>query len=160
MNNGYSLIIALVTFLIMGSAQADGGTTNVDGDLLLTDLPMVVYIGTNDYPVKKAEAATTAGISMVAYNLDAHRNLENHLTENLPSDMATAMALAEARFDALPQEDVKSIFQAVALTARWDIRKAPAFVFGNGEAVIYGLTDTAEALTVWRKWQQKRRRGR
>ena len=115
----------------------------------------VVYIGTNDYPLENEEAAKKAGITLGAYNLDAPRNLERRLVMALPADRATAETLVRQRFGALPAEEVRAIFKAVVMASQWDIRKAPAFVFGGGEAVIYGLTDVGEALGHWEAWRRE-----
>ena len=38
------------------------------------------------------------------------------------------------------------LFKGVALLVEWDIKKLPAFVFGEGQYVIYGVTDTNTAI--------------
>jgi len=157
----YLQLFLLVAFFGIGSSQAaDDVTLPLEGDpyLDLENLPQVVYIGTNDFPIENAKTATKAGITLGTYNLDAQRNLETHLADNLPvDDMALANTIVQQRFDALPEGAVQSAFEAVSLSARWDIRKAPAFVFGDGEAVIYGVSDVSEALEIWRAWQRGRR---
>ena len=44
---------------------------------------------------------------------------------------------------------MQNAFRGIALAIQWGIRKAPAFVFDNGQAVIYGLTDAEVALKRW-----------
>lgn len=119
---------------------------------------VIVYIGTNDYPLESAETAAESGVKIETYNLDAQRNLENRLMAGLPTKPGTmniedVQRIVGQRFNALSPEEVKSIFEPVSLTQRWDIRKVPAFVFGNGEAVIYGITDVAVALEYWQDWR-------
>lgn len=145
----YSWLFILMVCLVSQVQAAEPATPH-------EALPRIVYIGTNDHPVENAVAATRAGVGLSTYNLDAQRNLENHLAADLPSDMAAAEALVQQRFDALSTEEVRAIFQAVILVAQWDIRQVPAFVFGDGEAVIYGLTDVGEALDHWRAWRHGR----
>ena len=152
-------LFLLMACLGIGSlAQAaDDAASPLAGDPYLENLPQVAYIGTNDFPMENAKAATKAGITLGVYNLDAQRNLETHLADNLPvDDMVLANTIVQQRFDALPEGAVQSAFEAVSLSARWDIRKAPAFVFGDGEAVIYGVSNAGEALEIWREWQRGR----
>ncbi len=145
----------LGTFLLGVSVLATGpiaaGQKEQGGSL-------IVYIGTNDYPLENAEAAAEAGVKIAAYNLDAKRNLENSLMAGLPTKSGTmniedVQRIVEQRFNALSPEEVRSIFEPVSLAQRWDIRKAPAFVFGSGEAVIYGITDAVVALEYWQDWR-------
>lgn len=128
------------------------------GDSTTQTTPLIVYIGTNDYLPENTEAAAEAGVQLGIYNLDAHRNLENRLTEGLPTTpgmmkIEDVQRIVEQRFNALSPEEVKSIFEPVSLAQRWDIRKVPVFVFGAGAAVIYGITDVAVALEYWRYWR-------
>jgi hypothetical protein len=41
---------------------------------------------------------------------------------------------------------VQQAFQGIALTLMWDLKKVPAIVFGDGDQVIYGVTDLNVAL--------------
>ena len=111
--------------------------------------PVVTFIGTNQYPLINAEAAEAFGVSVVSYNLDGHRNLEQRLSQDLPQDLAAAERIANERLAAMDPEALQAAFRGIALALQWDIRKAPAFVFNEGEAVIYGLTDLAVALKRW-----------
>ncbi|MCF6256160.1 MAG: TIGR03757 family integrating conjugative element protein [Gammaproteobacteria bacterium] len=126
---------------------------------------MIVYLGTNDFPLENAEAATRAGITLAAYNLDAQKNLEHHLMEGLPIHLKTMdsigsiQSIVEQRINDLPQEEIMAIFQPVMLVQRWDIRKTPAAVFGKGEAVVYGITDANLILEYWQEWQSTRSAG-
>jgi len=137
----------------MMEEQLDAELSNVQGQ-------QIIYIGTNEYPLKNADVAVSAGISLGTYNLDAQHNLENHLVKGLPTvpgkmNIEDAERIVEQRFNALSQADIMSIFQPVLLVERWDIRKAPAFVFGNGEAVIYGISDAAVAINIWQEWRRE-----
>ncbi len=110
---------------------------------------VVTYIGTNDYQIVNAGVAEAYGVQLAVYNLDAHRDLEKRLSENLPSDLAEAERIANERLKALDGRTVQEAFRGVALAIQWDLRKAPAIVFGNGEQVIYGVTNLEEALKRW-----------
>lgn len=140
--------LALLAVPIVASAGSDA-------DDFLANPPRVVYIGTNDYPVEHAEAFEHAAIPMASLNLDAQRNLEERLGNNLPDDWEAAAAEIDRRFEAMEAE-VDTVFHALMLTAKWDVKKTPAFVFDNGTAVIYGLTDARRALSAWRRWLKQK----
>jgi integrating conjugative element protein (TIGR03757 family) len=111
------------------------------------DAPLVVtYIGTNDHPTVNAGVAKAYSVTLSMYNIDAHRNLEKQLSADLPRNFAEAEKLANERLKAMDGKVVQEAFKGVALTIQWDLKKVPAIVFGDGEQVIYGVTDLDEAL--------------
>jgi integrating conjugative element protein (TIGR03757 family) len=117
--------------------------------------PLVVYLGTNQYPLGNAQRAVRYGVRLVQYNLDGHRNLERRLSADLPPNLEAAERIVNERLAALDGEELQNAFRGIALAIQWDIRKAPAFVFDNGQTVIYGLTDVEVAL---KRWQYDRAR--
>ena len=110
---------------------------------------VVVYLGTNPYPLMNADRAARYGVRLAQYNLDDHRNLERWLSADLPPNLEEAERIVNERLAALDGEALQNAFRGIALAIQWDIRKAPAFVFDNGQAVIYGLTDAEVALKRW-----------
>lgn len=119
------------------------------------DALQVTYIGTNDAPLQNARAAESYDIKLTVYNLDGHRNLEKELSDNLPPDLAQAEIIANERLKAMDGKRVQDAFKGVALSIQWDLRKAPATVFGDGQQVIYGVTDLDEALKRYRYFRVK-----
>ena len=116
---------------------------------LQADPSVVTFIGTNQYPPTNVEAAAAFGVRLVTYNLDDHRNLERRLSEGLPQDLVEAERIANERLQAMDNQALQAAFRGIALSIQWDISKAPAFVFNDGQAVIYGVTDVAVALKRW-----------
>jgi integrating conjugative element protein (TIGR03757 family) len=117
--------------------------------------PLVTYIGTNDYGIVNASVAKDYGVKLVVYNLDAHRDLEKRLSADLPADLMEAERIANERLKALDGRTIQKAFRGVALAIQWDLHKAPAFVFGNGEQVIYGVTNLEEALKRWNFYRMR-----
>ncbi len=107
-------------------------------------LTRITYLGTNHYQISHAENVSDYQIEI--FNLDELNNLEKEITSNLPSDPIQAERLANARMQDLDNEKAMRMFKSVALLIEWDVKKLPAFVFGDGEYVIYGVTDTAIAI--------------
>lgn len=152
------LALSGISFVAVAAGAGEGTTvveTGGNEDLLLDGLPWLVYIGSNDYPPENVPSGESARANIATLNLDAPRNLEVQLSEGLPThDREAALRIANERFDALSEDQVQAIFRPLALVMDWDIRKVPAVVFGGGQYVIYGVTDIAQALDVWREWRR------
>ena len=106
----------------------------------------VTYLGTNQKTISNPNAVTEMQFELEVYNLDELKNIEEEVTNNLPDDPVVAERLANERMDNLDQAKAMRMFESVALLIEWDIKKLPAFVFGEGEYVIYGVTETATAI--------------
>ena len=114
-----------------------------------TGTPVFYFLTTNQYPIKNEAEAQRNGFELRVYNLDAHLNLEKKLSVGLPQNIEEAERMANERLEKLDWQELQSAFQGMALASNWDIRKAPAFVFNEGQYVVYGVTDAGEALKRW-----------
>lgn len=116
------------------------------------------YLGTNAYPIENKSNAHSYGYVLNEYNMDGHLNLEKELSEGLPQkDIELAEKIANERLEKLDWSKLQTAFQGLALAAAWDIKKLPAFVFAEGEFVIYGVTDVNEAINRWEQYSQRDR---
>jgi len=110
----------------------------------------VYFIGTNDLKATNEKYARNVGIKLIELNLDGHRNLEKIISDGLPlDDYEAAERIANERLEKLDPMVVRESFQGIALTVQWGIQKTPAFVFNEGQYVIYGVTDVEQALKRW-----------
>lgn len=110
----------------------------------------VTFLGTNQHKVAGTDEMPS-DIDFATYNLDAKRNLEFELGKDLPlDDEVKAQRIATARLDAMGQAPIMRSMQSISLMIRWDIKKLPAVVFGDGKYVIYGITDMPTALKIFR----------
>ena len=135
----------LLTLLLLGWLPA-----------LQAQSPVVTFIGTNHFQPVNVEAAEAYGVRLAAFNLDGHRNLEKAISQGLPNDLVEAERIANERIKAMDSRELQAAFQGIALALQWDIQKAPAFVFNEGEAVIYGVTDVEVALKRWQYYGMTR----
>ena len=115
----------------------------------------MTYLGTNQKTILHPEAATEYQFEIEVINLDELSNIEAEITHNLPLDPVKAEQLANERMGSLDKTKAMTLFKGVALLIEWDIKKLPAFVFGEGNYVIYGVTDTATAI---KRFENSRRR--
>lgn len=114
--------------------------------LAQTSTNTITFIGNNDYQIKQSNLATEYQFHLVSYNLDGLKNLEKSIIKDLPKDIQKAQKIANQRLDDIDQSVMVSLFKASSLLLKWDIKKIPAMVFGDGEYVIYGVTDTGIAI--------------
>jgi len=106
----------------------------------------LTFLGTNQKTILHPEAATEYQFEIEVFNLDELSNIEAEITHDLPQDPVKAEKLANERMGSLDKTKAMRLFKGVALLIEWDIKKLPAFVFGEGNYVIYGVTDTATAI--------------
>ncbi len=106
----------------------------------------VTYLGTNQKTIINPNTALEMNFDLEVYNLDELDNIEAEVTKNLPENPVEAERLANERMGNLDQAKAIRMFKSVALLIEWDIKKLPAFVFGEGEYVIYGVNETAIAI--------------
>lgn len=146
------VITPLLIFFVAGSLLASQAMADVKSD----DNPKrVYYLGTNAHPLVNAWAADNFDVVIEDLNLDGHENLERQLTINLPSNIDAALVEANRRLQAMPINGIQNAFKATTIALRFNIQKAPAFVFNNGQSVIYGITDAEEALKRWSFYQSR-----
>lgn len=106
----------------------------------------LTFLGTNQYPISYPEVASEYQFDIEAFNLDALSNLEKEIIKDLPTDPMEAERIANERMGNLDEARAMRLFKSIALLIEWDIKKLPAFVFGEGDYVIYGVVDTATAI--------------
>lgn len=97
---------------------------------------------------------TSAG-SATVYDLAAPRRLEAELSVGLPRDPAAAEALARARI-AAAADALRAAYTGPTQALRYRLTKIPAVVFDRGAAVVYGVTDVAEAIRLFQRWKEAR----
>jgi integrating conjugative element protein (TIGR03757 family) len=127
-------IIALILFQSLSVTYAGEAITKM------------TYLGTNNKLIVNPGAATEHQFEFEIFNLDGLSNIEAEVTKNLPKDPVEAERIADERMGSLNKTKAMRLFKGVALLIEWDIKKLPAFVFGEGQYVIYGVTDTATAI--------------
>ncbi len=111
----------------------------------------LTYFGTNQYQLTQEAIATEYNLLLTNYNLDAQRNLEAMISSGLPEDRDEAQRIATKRMESIDEAVTTKILYGTALLFKWDIKKLPAFVFGDGNYVIYGVTDTKTAIDMFLK---------
>ena len=88
------------------------------------------------------------------YDVDTLQAITERLSAGLPSAPGIATEMARARFAAMSAADKAALQLAarvVGQAAHYRLEKVPAIVIDR-RAVIYGVSDVAQALTIYRRW--------
>jgi integrating conjugative element protein (TIGR03757 family) len=128
--------LPLAALLVTTAARADA-------------IPAIeIFTDATRFPVMHAGTATV-------YDLSAPRRVEADLSRGLPKDPGAAAAVARARF-AGAAGSLRSAYAGPAKALQYRLTKLPAVVFDRGAAVVYGVTDVAEAMRFYRRWKEGR----
>jgi integrating conjugative element protein (TIGR03757 family) len=106
----------------------------------------LTFLGTNQKTILNPEVAREYQFEIEVFNLDELSDIEAEISNNLPKDPVEAERIADERMGSLDKTKAMRLFKGVALLIEWDIKKLPAFIFGEGQYVIYGVTNTATAI--------------
>lgn len=108
------------------------------------------------HPVTGIEALSGQGQAVAVYNLDDGERLTAELARGLPPDQEAAKAALQRRFAeqgrAAVQQRFERAFQGRIAAFEYGLTRYPAVVFNHGQAVVYGVTDLPQALTLYRQW--------
>lgn len=112
----------------------------------------ITFFGNNQFQPQNVDwARHQPGINLLIINLDDHRNLEGELALDLPlNDPERAVTIAKQRVAAVPQSRWDQLFVGQMKARQWGILRYPVVVFGDGNSVVYGVTDLQEAIERWR----------
>ncbi len=91
------------------------------------------------------------------YVMNRINQLQQALSEGLPSDPENAKQLVLARFqrmDAQLSSELENAAKGLAKAMQYGINRYPAIVF-DGDAVVYGVTDVTAATQIYQRWQTR-----
>lgn len=139
-------ISAAVAAIVASGAAAQTATYTRLGGRAAASAPARVEVFTNG-----AILLTQVGGATV-YQLDGLQQLEAELSQGLPGDEASAQRIALERMKRLGpalQLRVANAGRGLMLAREYGVERVPAVVI-DGKAVVYGMTDVAEAVAAYR----------
>jgi integrating conjugative element protein (TIGR03757 family) len=110
-------------------------------------------------PKPKVEVFTLSTIAMMnthgatIYYVDGISQVENFLSAGLPKDPGAAESIVKDRWGRLGREGNQRLQHAgvgLGRSVQLGVNRAPAIVF-DGKAIVYGVTDVAQALEIYRR---------
>ena len=124
----------------------------VNGAVSAGEQPAVEVFTTSELPIFTDIKADRDEL----YEIDAIKRFEAQLSRGLPSDADAARRQAIERVAQVDEGRMQRVQRAavgLSKAVQYGIDRYPAVVF-DGEAVVYGVTDLAEALHRYRQWQE------
>ncbi len=128
------------------------GLVTVNGAVSAGKQPLVEVFTTSDLPIFSDLKANRVEL----YEIDGIKRFEAQLSRGLPSegDAARRQAIERvAQVDERRMQQVQRSATGLSKAMQYGIDRYPAVVFDE-EAVVYGVTDLAEALHRYRQWQE------
>lgn len=113
------------------------------------EAPAIEVFTASKFQVVSATENTTV------YVIDRINQLQQALSRDLPGDAETAKQLAMQRFQRMDTHisgELENTAIGLAQALQYGIDRYPAIVF-DGQAVVYGITDTRAATQVYQQWQ-------
>ena len=124
----------------------------VNGVVSANDQPLVEVFTASDVPINPDHQVDRLQV----YEIDVIRQFEKEISRGLSEDVNTAKHQAIERVTQLDEKQKQQVQRsAIGLTKamQYGIDRYPAIVF-DGEAVVYGVTDLADAMNRYRQWQE------
>lgn len=126
------------------------------------DKPVIEVIVSDADRVTGLATLRQQGYDVKLYNLDAPKQLFADLSQDLPANPAAAKRTLEQRMQqrgrqALQQQLIAA-YQGLSVAIQYQVDRYPAVLFDGGQAVIYGVTDLQQALSLYRQWQSRLKR--
>jgi integrating conjugative element protein (TIGR03757 family) len=124
---------------------------------VIPDKPSIEVIIGDDDNVTGLANLLQQGYDVKLYDLDVPKKLFAALSRNLPADQAAAKRTLERRMQQYGrqtlQQQLMDAYQGLSVAIQYRIDRYPAVLFDRGRAVIYGVTDLQQALSLYRQWQ-------
>lgn len=120
------------------------------------DKPLIEVIHSDADRLSGQAKLLQQGYDVKLYNLDAPKQLFVSLSQHLPANQTAAKRTLEQRLQqhgrqALQQQLITA-YQGLSLAMQYQVDRYPAVLFDQGRAVIYGVTDLEQALSLYRQW--------
>lgn len=124
------------------------------------DALIIEVFSTSEQPIVGAEHERLRTATVRIYAVDGLERFESGLSEGLPADPDAAKAEALRRIQLLDDARMapaKNAAFGLAKAVQYGVGRQPAIVF-DGRAVVYGVTDLAQALDRYEAWQREQTR--
>ena len=111
-------------------------------------MPEMILLTNSSYPDSNIERVREIGVKAWTLNVDTQAAVMARLNENLPQHEQQAAAIVKSRIAEITSNELMDFYRPHFLILKWDIKKLPAMVIGDGDYVLYGVTDYAEAFEI------------
>ncbi len=118
--------------------------------LLAAEAPRIEIFTTARYPISGATPVVQI------YILDEPARIQAELSASLPQGKDAAAEFARAQVQGAWREEAQLLtraYQGLLKVRQYGVLRLPAIVF-DGTAIVYGVTDLEDALSIYRSWRQ------
>lgn len=121
----------------------------------------VTIVTSNQRPVANADTVLVSAdgtlLDIQVLNLDAVTDIEQRLGNGLPSSPEQARIVVDQRIAQIGRSqldaELRAAYLPVGTMMAYGLDRYPAIIFDQ-QAVIYGVTDLAEAIDRYRQWRE------
>ena len=134
------------------------GSLLLGGPVRAAEMVSVEVFKASGKLLAQASQGRLRAAKITTYMLDGLDRFESSLSEGLPADVDVAKTEALRRIQQLDEARMaraKNTAFGLAKAVQYGIDRYPAIVF-DGEAVVYGVTDLAEAVDHYEAWRRER----
>ncbi|WP_159931083.1 TIGR03757 family integrating conjugative element protein [Oceanicoccus sp. KOV_DT_Chl] len=126
----------------------------------------VIVVTSNQRPVSNINSISKklddVKLIIQILNLDAVTNIEHRLSHGLPVDPVQARAMVDQRIAQIGRSqldaELRTAYLPLGTMMAYALNRYPVIIFDR-QAVIYGVTDLAQAINKYRQWVEDKQGG-
>ena len=123
----------------------------------------IIAITSNQKPIQLVDESRAGPVGVqleiTFLNLDTVQAIQNKLSDGLPIDPAQARTIVDQRIAQMGRSQLDAELRAAYLPLgtmmAYGLDRYPVIIFDQ-QAVIYGVTDLAQAIDQYRQWREDR----
>lgn len=143
-------IIGMALCVAAVGAAAQNTSTVTTTQIRLTQVGQAAPVRIEVFTNSSIYLTHTAGATV--YLLDGLEQLEDELSQGLPTNEAAAEPVARERLRRMGATELQrraaNAAEGIARAGQYGIDRVPAIVF-NGQSIVYGMTDIAQAKSAY-----------
>jgi len=121
----------------------------------------IVAITSNQRPIQsvdwKSASSSENNPEITILNLDAVQSLHDQLSEGLPNDETLARTMVQQKIADIGrsklEDELRTAYLPLGTMMAYGLDRYPVIIFDQ-QAVIYGVTDLAQAINQYRQWRE------
>lgn len=126
------------------------------------DLPQsIVAITSNQRPIQSVDWTSASSSEnnpeITILNLDAVQSLHDQLSKGLPNDETLARTMVQQKIADIGrsklEDELRTAYLPLGTMMAYGLNRYPVIIFDQ-QAVIYGVTDLAQAIDQYRQWRE------
>jgi len=121
----------------------------------------IVAITSNQRPIQSVDwrsaSSSENNLEITILNLDAVQSLHAQLSQGLPNDETLARTVVQQKIADIGrsklEDELRTAYLPLGAMMAYGLDRYPVIIFDQ-QAVIYGVTDLAQAIDQYRQWRE------